>query len=122
MKRGWLLDSPASQDQFWIKLAVDQMFLSSDRLVQLSSETIDPGLQAIDVTILPAGCCFSAGVSVTEQIDVVLIFVLDQTGQVLVVEALALACHHAGDFVIVKIDLHLDAGLVQQGVKLFCFA
>tara|TARA_A100001011_G_scaffold326646_1_gene350305 strand:+ start:271 stop:591 length:321 start_codon:yes stop_codon:yes gene_type:complete len=104
------------------KLVVDQSLLSGDGVIQLSSETIDPGLQAIDLTILLAGCCFSAGVSVTEQIDVVLIFVLNQTSQVLVIEALAIAGDYTGDFVVVQIDLNLVACFVQEGVKMFCFA
>ena len=98
------------------------MLLSSDRVVQLSSETIDPGLQAIDVTILLAGCCFSAHVSFSEQIDVAVVLAHDQVVKILVIKALAFAGLVADDSIVVQVDLHIVQVLVLECVKLFCFS
>lgn len=102
--------------------AVDQMLLSSDSLFQLSSETIDPSLQAIDVTILLAWCCFSASILCTKAIDVALVLALDQIEKILVVELFALAGLVAYDSVVVQVDVHIFTICVLKNVEYFCFA
>ena len=114
--------SPASLDQLWIKLVVDQMLLSSDSLFQLSSETIDASLQAFDLTILLAWCCFSAGVLCTKAIDVASILAMDQVEKILVIEALALAGLVADDSIVVQVDVHILATCVLKNVDGFCAA
>ena len=129
MWRGWLLDSPAPQDQLWIKLrgweAVDSCLMIgqlSFQIAQLNTQATDTSLQLLSAAFMPGGSSLSAGVGGSELIDVAVVFVHDQLIQILVIEALALAGAHTGDFVVVQIDLNRVTSRVEQIVKVFGLA
>ena len=66
--------------------------------------------------------CLSAHICVAKDVYVALILVIDQLGQILVIEALAVAGLVADDSVVVQIDADQLLVLVEQLVHVFRFA
>lgn len=119
---GGVCGSPGlSQDQLWIKSAVDtsQTF---GQAREPGSGSINLSLQLLHLTLLLVWSSLSTNISLTKRVDVACVLVDDQVVQVTMIEAFAFVSLDACDFVIVQVDAHLGAVLVQQGVKLFCFA
>ena len=119
---GGVSSSPGlSQDQLWIKSAVDtsQTFGQAG---EPGSGSINLSLQLSHLTLLFAGSSLSAHVSFSEQIDVAVVLGHDHVVKILVIEALALAGLVAYHLVVVQVDLHIIQVLVFESVILFCFA
>lgn len=62
----------------------------------------------------------TALVAVTEQIDVVVVFTLDQTSKIFVIESFVFTSSVADHTIVVQIDLNWTTGIVEQRVEVFC--
>ena len=83
-------------------------------VADLFEVAIDPGLDLLHLTLVTARSGLSADIRVAERVDVTCILADDQVVQILVIEALALAGHGAGHLVVVQVDVHLAAVLVEE--------
>ena len=96
-------------------------FCAALELCQLTFEVadlfevaIDPGLNLLHLTLVPARSGLSAHICVSESVNVAGVLALDQVVKILVIEALALAGHGAGDSIVVQVDVDLAAVLVEE--------